>query len=99
MVGRVILPDAMLELFQAEDCPYCQKVRTALTELGVSYVIHNPRTATKHDTRNEQTQDELVALGKKDQLPFLVDQARGVMLYESGDIIDYLAQHYAEVGS
>lgn len=89
----------MLELFQAEDCPYCQKVRTTLTELGVSYVIHNPRTATKDDTRNEQTQDELVALGGKDQLPFLVDHARGITLYESGDIIEYLEQHYAEVDS
>lgn len=87
----------MLELFQAEDCPYCKTVRTALTELGVSYVVHNPRTATRNDTRNEQTQAELVALGGTDQLPFLVDHARGVTLYESGDIVDYLEQHYAEV--
>ena len=87
----------MLELFQAEDCPYCQTVRTTLTELGVSYVIHNPRTATKDDTRNAQTQAELVALGGKDQLPFLVDHTRGATLYESGDIVEYLEQHYEEV--
>ncbi len=42
----------MLELFQAEDCGYSQKVRETLTDLGVSYVIHNPRTAAG-ETRNE----------------------------------------------
>ncbi|ADB62868.1 hypothetical protein Htur_4025 (plasmid) [Haloterrigena turkmenica DSM 5511] len=42
----------MLELYQAESCRYSKKVRKALTELGVSYVIHNPRT-TAGKTRND----------------------------------------------
>ncbi|MFB6270942.1 MAG: glutaredoxin domain-containing protein, partial [Halobacterium sp.] len=33
----------MLELYQSEGCPHCKKVREKLSELGVSYVIHNPR--------------------------------------------------------
>ena len=45
---------AMLELYQAEDCPFCTEVREKLLELGVSYVIHNPRTAGG-ELRNEQT--------------------------------------------
>lgn len=84
----------MLELYQAEDCPYSQTVREALTDLGVSYVCHNPR---RHggEVRNEQTHHELVELGGQDQIPFLVDTRRGVTMYESDDIVEYLREHYA----
>ncbi|QLD86579.1 glutathione S-transferase N-terminal domain-containing protein [Natronomonas halophila] len=83
----------MLELYQAEDCPYCQKVREKLMELGVSYVNHNPRTA-ENDVRNQQVLEEMVALGGKDQVPFLVDNQRGAQIYESDDIVEYLEEHY-----
>jgi len=36
-VGR-----CMLELYQSEGCPHSQKARETLSELGVSYVAHNP---------------------------------------------------------
>jgi glutaredoxin len=42
----------MLELYQAEGCGYSAKVREALTELGVSYVIHNPRSAAGETATN-----------------------------------------------
>lgn len=84
----------MLELYQAENCPYSETVRQELTELGVSYVIHNPR---RHggSIRNLQTQEELVTIGGQDQLPFLVDHSRDVTMYESNAIVEYLHQHYA----
>lgn len=84
----------MLELYQAEGCPYSKQVREELTELGMSYVVHNPR---RHGggLRNEQTHDELVELGGQDQIPFLVDHQRGVTMYESDDIVEYLNDHYA----
>lgn len=90
----------MLELYQAEDCPYCQKVREALADLGISYIAHNPRTEGEESTeggdlRNEQTLIELTKLGGEDQIPFLVDHQRGEMLYESDDIIEYLNEHYS----
>lgn len=83
----------MLELYQAEGCPYSEKVRDTLTELGLSYVAHNPRT---HDgeTRNQQAHDELLAIGGEDQIPFLVDHQRGETLYESDEIVAYLDEHY-----
>lgn len=84
----------MLELYQAEGCRYSKKVRKTMTELGVSYVIHNPRTAAG-EIWNEQTHDELRTLGGQDQLPFLVDHQRGVTMYESDDIVAYLEDHYA----
>jgi glutathione S-transferase len=83
----------MLELYQAEDCPYCEKVRETLMELGVSYVNHNPRTA-ENDVRNQQVLEEMVSLGGKDQVPFLVDHQHGAELYESDDIIDHVEEHY-----
>ena len=83
----------MLELYQAEGCTYSQKVREALTDLGVSYVVHNPRSA-EGETRNEQVHEELTTLGGEDQIPFLVDHERGVSMYESDDIIAHLEKYY-----
>lgn len=44
----------VLELYQAEGWPYSAQVREKLIELGVSAVIHNPRSAERVQ-RNEQT--------------------------------------------
>ena len=83
----------MLELYQAEDCPYSEKVRQTMQELGLSYVIHNPRSHGG-DVTNERTHEALTKLGGQDQIPFLVDTDRGEALYESEDIIDHLESHY-----
>jgi glutathione S-transferase len=83
----------MLELYQAEGCRYSARVRETLTDLGVSYTIHNPRSAAG-ETRNEQTRAELEALRGENQIPFLVDHQRGVTMYESDEIVAYLEDHY-----
>lgn len=83
----------MLELYQSEGCPYCQKVREKLSELGVSYITHNPRLPEGGVT-NEVAYETLTD-GGEDQIPYLVDTARDTTLYESDDIIDYLEDHYA----
>ena len=82
-------------LYQSEGCPYCAKVREKLSELGISYVIHNPRLPGDEggDVTNEVTHEELTA-GGEDQTPYLVDTERGVTMYESDDIVQYLEQHY-----
>ena len=84
----------MLELYQAEDCGYSETARETLTALGVSCVIHNPRTAAG-ETRNEQTHEELTELGGRDQIPFLVDHQRGVSMYESDAIVEYFEENYS----
>lgn len=80
-----------LELYQKEGCPYCVKVRQKLSDLGISYTAHNPR-------QNQETMDELLELGGKDQVPFLVVRnADGDVvesMYESDDIVDWLNQQY-----
>jgi glutathione S-transferase len=85
----------MLELYQSEGCPHCQKVREKLSELGLSYVAHNPRLPGDEggDVTNDITYDELTAAGQ-DQIPLLVDTDRGARLYESDDIVTYLEVEY-----
>jgi glutaredoxin len=96
-----VLPTAahlgpVLELYQAESCPHSADVREAMTELGLSYVAHNPRLPGDEgeDVLNEQVHDELEAIGGEDQIPFLVDHERGETRYESDDIVDYLHERY-----
>ena len=83
----------MLELYQAEDCPYSAKVRETAQELGVSYVVHNPRSHGG-EVKNRQTYERLQTVGGQDQIPCLVDSDRREVLYESDDIIEYLREHY-----
>lgn len=83
----------MLELYQAEDCPHCRKVRAKRASLAVSYIIHNPRTARGED-RTNATHQQLIAIGGKDQVPFFIDTNREHMVYESEEIMAYLEEHY-----
>jgi glutaredoxin len=103
--GRALTPDEggrpetadTLVLYQAEDCPHCRKVRRFCTEHGVSLTLHNPRTAgtafTDGSITNRDRHGELTGYGQ-DQLPLLVDTDRGESIYESDDIVAYLAQYY-----
>ena len=86
----------MLELYQAEGCPHSTEVRETLSELGISYVVHNPRAPGEDggDVRNEQTQREMIAIGGRDQIPFLVDTKERSVTYGSDDIIAHLEAHY-----
>ena len=83
----------MLELYQAEECPHSTEVRETLSELGISYVIHNPRSV-EDDVRNGSTYQQLVDGGGEDQIPYLVDTEHGETLYESDAIIEHLEEHY-----
>ncbi|MFC4448964.1 glutathione S-transferase N-terminal domain-containing protein [Halorussus aquaticus] len=87
----------MLELYQAEGCPYSKKVRKQMQALGLSYVAHNPRTHGG-EVRDEQAHERLIELGGEDQIPFLVDPERDESLYESDDIVQYLDRHYGDTG-
>ena len=86
----------MLELYQAESCPHSRQVREKLTDLGLSYVAHNPRLPGDEggDVLNEQTHAEMTDIGGQDQIPFLVDTGRGESLYGDDDIVGYLERHY-----
>lgn len=71
----------MFDLYVLEHCPYCKKVRKFLEENGVAF-----RTLDIDDYINL---DELLVLGGKRQVPFLLDKQNHVKMYESDDIIEY----------
>jgi glutathione S-transferase len=86
----------MLELYQAERCPHSKQVRERLTDLGVSYVVHNPRLPGDEggDVKNGWTHQAMVALDGEDEIPLLVDTRRETSLYGDDDIVAYLDEHY-----
>lgn len=81
----------MIELYLAERCPYCVKVRVFLEGAGVAYVSKPiPLGAATSPLK-----EELRKLGGKTQVPYLVDPEKNVKMYESDDIIEYVKKNYA----
>lgn len=83
-------PEKMLELYQFEECPYCKAVRTKLTDLGMSYIVHNvPRE------REERTELETIS-GQK-FVPVLVDPNTGKTIADDDEkAVQYLEDTYGE---
>lgn len=83
-------PAEPLEIYEFEGCPFCRRVREALSILDLEAHI---RPCPK---RGHRFRDELERIGGKLQFPYLVDPNTGKSMYESADIVDYL---YAEYGA
>jgi len=81
-------PQAPLELYEFEGCPFCRKVREALSILDLEAAI---RPCPK---RGRRFRDELMRIGGKAQFPYLVDRDAGRSLYESDDIVEHLFHQY-----
>lgn len=77
----------MFILYTKTGCPFCRRVLEKLMELEVSFEEHN---IAKHNNLHE-----LLEKGGKQQVPFLVDEEKGVSMYESENIIEYLEKKYA----
>jgi len=92
MGGRVVArgprPSTTLELYEFESCPFCRKVREALSALDLEAVIYPcPKGGTRF-------RPEVQARGGREQFPYLVDRGRGAALYESDAIVAHLFAHY-----
>ncbi|MGP4843508.1 glutathione S-transferase N-terminal domain-containing protein [Marinobacter sp. 1Y8] len=83
-------PEKPLILYDMEACPYCRRVREALTALHLDADI---RPCPKGGKRYR---DEAQAVGGKPLFPLLVDENTGDVLYESTDIVEYLFSTYGE---
>lgn len=83
-------PAQLLELYEFEACPYCRKVREALTILDLDALV---RPCPKGGTR---FRPELEQRGGKQQFPYLVDPNTGKEMYESDDIVSYLFETYGD---
>ncbi len=75
----------MYDLYYSETCPYCRKVINYFEENNIKF---NPK-----EINNPSYYDELLKIGGKAQVPFVVDIKSGVSMYESDDIIDYLKKN------
>lgn len=78
-------PDKMLEVYQFEGCPYCSKVRSKMTELGIDFIARqvDPDDRSRVKEVSGQT-----------NVPVLVDPNTDTTMPESDDIVDYLEEHY-----
>ncbi len=76
----------MLILYIKTGCSFCHKVLDAGRELGISFEEKN--------IADDAVATELVARGGKRQVPYLVDNERGVEMYESDVIVAYLQEHH-----
>ena len=77
----------MPTLFVRTGCPYCAIVLSAAEEYGIALSLKN--------VAEPGVTEELVKEGGKRQVPFLIDEANDVRMYESEDIVEYLHQTYA----
>ena len=90
--GHRAQPVKLLELYEAEYCPYCRHVREALTELDLdARIFPIPKKATRY-------RDRLLAASGAKKIPFLHDPNTGVKLLESHAIVKYLYEQYGIEG-
>ena len=77
----------MLNLYIKTGCPYCLRVISANESIGAPLNLRNI-------SDDAGLRAELLEKGGKAQAPYLEDTDRGVSMYESLDIIDYLSKEY-----
>lgn len=80
----------MLTLYIRPGCPYCAKVLKAGEELGIPFDLKS--------VSNPDIAAELTARGGKLMVPYLVDEEKGVEMYESDDIIAHLHETFTPGG-
>jgi glutathione S-transferase len=82
-----------LALYHYDSCPFCAKTRQAIKKLGLNIELRNIQTSSQH-------RNDLQRGGHKTQVPCLrLEQANGAdqWLYESDDIINFLAKQQNEL--
>jgi glutathione S-transferase len=86
-------PEKLLELYDFEACPFCRRVREALSEFDLDAMIYPcPKGGTRFRPR-------VTELGGRQQFPFLVDPNTGTSMYESADIVGYVRRTYGATGA
>ncbi|MDA8596929.1 glutathione S-transferase N-terminal domain-containing protein [Candidatus Pacebacteria bacterium] len=78
----------MITLYYKPTCPYCQRVLGEMENLGI-------KANLKDISTDDAVAQELIDLGGKRQVPYLVDDEHDLKMYESGDIIEHLKAHHS----
>ena len=90
VVARGARPAQPLKLYEFEGCPYCRKVREALSMLDLDAEIYPcPKNGPHYRV-------EIAQRGGKAQFPYLEDPNTGTALYESDDIVRHLFATYGD---
>jgi glutathione S-transferase len=90
--GHRAQPAKLLELYEAEYCPFCRHVREALTELDIdAHIYPIPKKGKRYRAR-------LIKESGSTKIPFLHDPNTGVKLHESEAIVEYLYKEYGIEG-
>lgn len=83
-------PAQRLELYEFEACPYCRKVREALSILDLeAWVYPCPKGGPTY-------RPQVRKLGGREMFPYLVDPNVGRAMYESDDIVAHLFREYGD---
>ncbi len=77
----------MFTLYYRPTCPFCRRVINEANELGIEL--------NKKDIEEEEIAKELIALGGKLQVPYLMDESANKGMYETDTIIAYLKEKSA----
>ena len=103
-----VAPEQVLELYSFESSPYSRPVRELLTELEIPYILRNFAKSRWQEmgpplVRSRWFPDapitsanrlRLRELTGRSQVPYLIDANTGVAMFESADIMTYLATEY-----
>ena len=79
----------MITIYTKQGCPFCHKVKDYMDDKGVVY-------EEKDIYESDENLDELMERGGKRQVPFIIDDERGVSMYESDDIVKYLEENHTQ---
>ena len=83
-------PAQSLELYEFEACPFCRKVREALSILDLEVMVYPcPKGGPTYRPHVRER-------GGKELFPYLVDPNSGKAMYESDDIVAYLFSEYGD---
>mmetsp|Transcript_43428 Transcript_43428/g.93030 ORF Transcript_43428/g.93030 Transcript_43428/m.93030 type:complete len:310 (+) Transcript_43428:161-1090(+) len=92
-------PKKLLKLYEYEGCPYCRKVREALSHLDLDVEIRpcpkeimNPLQAPNES----RFRAEVKKMGLEPKFPILVDDNTGTVMQESEKIVEYLWKNYGD---
>lgn len=76
-----------MKLYQAEGCPYCARVRSKMTDLGLTYVNINV-------ARNKADRKELIEVSGQAGIPTLVSEDGKLIAADEEEIIAYLEERF-----
>ncbi|MEQ9319148.1 MAG: glutathione S-transferase N-terminal domain-containing protein [Polyangiaceae bacterium] len=83
-------PEQPVVIYEFEGCPFCRKVREALTMLDLDAEIR------PCPQKGPRFREEVIERWGKSQFPVMIDPNTGDEMYESADIVRHLYRYYGD---